>query len=65
MAMPEALKDAEQAIKIDPTFIKAYIRKALTQQVMKELTAALDTLQKATEMDKEKKVNIYSWLSKF
>jgi tetratricopeptide (TPR) repeat protein len=56
LAMPEALKDAEQAIKIDPTFVKAYIRKALTQQTMKELTSALDTLQKATEIDKDKKV---------
>ena len=55
--MPEALKDAEAAIKLDPSFIKAYIRKALTQQVMKELTAALATLQLATEMDVEKKVS--------
>ena len=56
LAMPEALRDAEAAIKIDPTFIKAYIRKALTQQAMKELTSAIETLQKATDMDKEKKV---------
>ena len=54
--MPEALKDAEEAIKIDPSFIKAYIRKALTQQTMKEMNGALETLQKATEMDVEKKV---------
>lgn len=56
LAMPEALKDAEEAIKIDPSFIKAYIRKALTQQAMKEFTGSLETLQKATEMDVEKKV---------
>ena len=55
LAMPEALKDADQAIKMDPKFVKAYIRKALTQQVMKELTAALETLQKATDADTEKK----------
>ncbi|CAD6577012.1 MAG: Hsp90 cochaperone [Tremellales sp. Tagirdzhanova-0007] len=55
LAMPEALKDAEEAIKLDPSFIKAYIRKALTQQAMKELTGSLETLQKATEMDVEKK----------
>jgi len=54
--MPEALKDADEAIKLDPAFIKAYIRKALTQQAMKELTVSLETLQKATEMDVEKKV---------
>ena len=58
LAMPEALKDAEEAIKIDPLFIKAYIRKALTQQAMKDLTASLETLQKATEMDVEKKVGL-------
>ncbi len=56
LAMPEALEDAEEAIKIDPSFIKAYIRKALTQQTMKELSGSLETLQKATEMDVEKKV---------
>ncbi|WVF71786.1 hypothetical protein IAT40_006594 [Kwoniella sp. CBS 6097] len=55
MAMPEALKDAEHAIKIDPTFIKAYIRKALVQEAMKEYTGALETLQLATEKDTEKK----------
>jgi stress-induced-phosphoprotein 1 len=54
--MPEALRDADEAIKIDPTFIKAYIRKALTQQVMKEHSKALETLQRATEKDTEKKV---------
>ncbi|KAL7421555.1 Hsp90 cochaperone [Cryptotrichosporon argae] len=55
LAFPEALKDADAAIKIDPTFIKAYIRKALVQQGMKELTAALETLQKATDADTERK----------
>ncbi|ORY32622.1 TPR-like protein [Naematelia encephala] len=55
LAMPEAIKDADAAIKIDPHFIKAYIRKALTQQATKELSVALETLQKATEMDTEKK----------
>ncbi|OXH42341.1 stress-induced-phosphoprotein 1 [Cryptococcus neoformans] len=55
LALPEALKDAETAISIDPTFIKAYIRKALVQEGMKEYTAALETLQKATEADVEKK----------
>lgn len=60
MALPEALKDADQAIAIDPKFIKAYIRKALTQQAMKEHTAAMATLQKATELDTEKKVKLLS-----
>ncbi|WWC89605.1 uncharacterized protein L201_004530 [Kwoniella dendrophila CBS 6074] len=55
MALPEALKDAELAIKIDATFIKAYIRKALVQEAMKEFNSALETLQQATEADTEKK----------
>jgi stress-induced-phosphoprotein 1 len=55
LALPEALKDAEAAIKLDPSFIKAYIRKALVQQAMKENSSALETLQKATELDVEKK----------
>lgn len=57
LAFPEALKDAEAAIKIDPTFIKAYIRKALVQQGMKDNTAAMETLQKATEADVNKQVS--------
>jgi stress-induced-phosphoprotein 1 len=60
LAFPEALKDAEAAIKIDPTFIKAYIRKALVQQGMKDNTAAMETLQKGTEADVEKKVCYFS-----
>lgn len=55
LALPEALKDAEAAIKLDPSFIKAYIRKALVQQAMKENSSALETLQKASELDVEKK----------
>ncbi|WRT66082.1 uncharacterized protein IL334_003035 [Kwoniella shivajii] len=55
LALPEALKDAEEAIKIDNTFIKAYIRKALVQEAMKEFNKALETLQLATETDVEKK----------
>lgn len=55
MALPEALKDAEQAIKCDSTFVKAYIRKALVQQAMRDNTKALETLQKATDADKDGK----------
>lgn len=55
MALPEALKDANDAIKQDPDFVKAYIRKALVQNGMKENTSALETLQKAMDVDKEHK----------
>jgi len=27
MAFPEALKDCEEAIRLDPTFVKAYVQK--------------------------------------
>ena len=57
LAFPEALKDADAAIKLDPSFVKAYIRKALVQQGMKDNTAALETLQKGTEADVEKQVS--------
>lgn len=62
LAFPEALKDAEAAIKIDPTFIKAYIRKALVQQGMKDNTAAMETLQKGTEADVDKQVSPFHTL---
>jgi stress-induced-phosphoprotein 1 len=55
MALPEALKDANEAIKVDPKFVKAYIRKANIQHSMKEYTAALETVQQATEHDEEHK----------
>lgn len=55
MALPEALKDADTAIKNDPTFIKAYIRKGLVQTAMKEYTQALETFQRGGDADKEGK----------
>jgi len=54
------LKDADAAIKLDPSFVKAYIRKALVQQGMKDNTAALETLQKGTEADVEKQVSQFA-----
>ena len=60
LAFPEALRDAEAAIKIDPSFVKAYIRKALVQQGMKDNNAALESLQKGSEADVEKKVSRFS-----
>lgn len=53
-ALPEALKDAEAAIAIDPAFIKAYIRKSLVEFGMREYTKALETCQAATEKDTDK-----------
>ncbi|KAI8446512.1 hypothetical protein BY996DRAFT_8453384 [Phakopsora pachyrhizi] len=36
IALPEALKDTDSAIEVDPNFTKAYIRKALTLLAMKD-----------------------------
>lgn len=30
MAFPDALKDCETSIKLDPTFVKAYVQKGST-----------------------------------
>lgn len=51
MALPEALKDAEEAIKVDPNFVKAYIRKANVLHSMREYTRALEALQAAETVD--------------
>lgn len=51
MALPEALKDAEEAIKVDPNFVKAYIRKANVLHSMREYTKALEALQAAETID--------------
>jgi len=47
----EALKDAESAIKIDPKFVKAYIRKSHVKFAMKEYTQAADALAEAKVAD--------------
>jgi len=50
-ALPEALKDAEKAIEIDPTFIKAYTRKGHAQFFMKEYDKAMATYQQGLDKD--------------
>lgn len=55
MALPEAMKDCEKCIELDPTFIKAYIRKANIQFTQREFAKCLDTLDQAREQDKEHK----------
>jgi stress-induced-phosphoprotein 1 len=49
------LKDAEEAIKIDPTFVKGYIRKSLVLSAMKEYTKAMEAAQAASDADTERK----------
>ncbi|CAF3631438.1 unnamed protein product [Rotaria sordida] len=45
------LKDSEGGIKIDPTFIKCYLRKGHTLMAMKDLGQAMATFCKALEID--------------
>ncbi|KAJ8086119.1 Hsp90 cochaperone [Marasmius tenuissimus] len=54
-ALPEALKDVNKAIEVDPGFVKAYIRKANILLSMREHTKALEALQEGTEHDTEGK----------
>ena len=54
-ALPEALKDAEEAIKVDPKFVKAYIRKSHVLFAMRDYAKAMEALQQAEDEDEEKK----------
>ncbi|KAI9510974.1 chaperone [Russula earlei] len=51
VALPEALKDAEEAIRVDPKFVKAHIRKASVLFALREYTKALEALEVAREHD--------------
>ncbi|KAJ9353597.1 heat shock protein STI1 [Paecilomyces variotii] len=55
MAFPQAVQDCDDALKRDPKFIRAYIRKAQALQAMKEYNRALDVLEEAREHDTEGK----------
>lgn len=45
------LKDCDECIKLEPTFIKGYIRKAKIQQGLKQFRQAQESYQKALEVD--------------
>lgn len=49
--MPEALKDAEKCIELDPKFAKGYSRKAAVQFFMKEYDKAMETYQEGLKHD--------------
>ncbi|KAM9935077.1 hypothetical protein OXX80_005346 [Metschnikowia pulcherrima] len=53
MSFPDAVTDCNKAIELDPTFIRAYIRKANAQLAMREYSSVLDTLTTAREKDQE------------
>lgn len=48
-ALPEALKDADECITLNPSFVKGYTRKATAQFFMKEYEKALETYQQGLE----------------
>ena len=54
-ALPEALKDAEAAIKADPKFVKAYIRKSHVLFAMRDYTKAIEAIQQAADVDTDHK----------
>jgi stress-induced-phosphoprotein 1 len=51
MAFPGAVQDCDEAIRRDPKFIKAYMRKGAALIAMKEYNRALDTFTEASEKD--------------
>ncbi|OMJ08708.1 Heat shock protein sti1-like protein [Smittium culicis] len=55
MALPEALKDVEKCIEIDPSFVKAYLRKAAIQFIKREYSESMETCNVALDMDTENK----------
>lgn len=55
VAFPEALKDANEAIKTDPKFVKGYIRKSNVLFAMRDYTKAIEAIQEAEEHDEEHK----------
>ena len=55
MAFNEASVDCEEAIRLDPNYVKAYVRKGALQTAMKKHNEALATLAKASKLDTDKK----------
>lgn len=51
MAFPQAVQDCDEAIRLDPKFIRAYTRKGQALVAMKEHNRALDTFTEAMEHD--------------
>jgi stress-induced-phosphoprotein 1 len=55
MAFPEALKDCEKSIALDPSFVKGYIRKAAIEFLKKEYNKCLATCEEALQHDAQGK----------
>ena len=55
LAFPQAVQDCDEAVKRDPKYIRAYIRKGQTLMAMKEYNKALDVFVEASEHDESGK----------
>jgi stress-induced-phosphoprotein 1 len=55
MAFPEADKDVDKALELDPNFVKAYIRKAAILYAKRDFMKAIDVCNEAKIKDLEKK----------
>ncbi|KAJ2892434.1 Hsp90 cochaperone [Coemansia aciculifera] len=55
IALPDAIKDCDKCSSLDPTFVKAYTRKANALFLMREYAEALDALEEAKLQDKDRK----------
>jgi len=47
------LNDCDEALKLNPNFVKAYIRKAHLETVMKQYHKAIETYDKAMKLEPE------------
>ncbi|KAJ2052186.1 Hsp90 cochaperone [Coemansia sp. S16] len=55
IALPDAIKDCDKCVSLDPTYVKAYTRKANALFLMREYAEALDAVEEAKLHDKDKK----------
>ncbi|KAI7687064.1 Stress-induced-phosphoprotein 1 [Sarcoptes scabiei] len=53
-----ALKDCEECIRLDPTFVKGHIRKGFALLAMKEHSKAQSAFQRALELDNSNKMDL-------
>jgi len=55
LSFPDAVRDCDAALKLDPNFMRAHIRKAQSYFAMREYNKVLDCLNSATAVDKDNK----------